>query len=96
MGGNAALSILPLEQWIFFRVQDAEIGHLANLVNKQLKVDTWFLPALAKCEALGLAGSGLPLGLQLIAARFQEERRLSAARWCEKVLDVQLTPPIAE
>ncbi len=44
----------------------------------------------------GLAGSGLPLGLQLIAARFQEERLLSAARWCEKVLDVQLTPPIAE
>ena len=59
MGGNAALSTLLLEQLIFLGAQDAEIGHLANLVKKQLKVDTWFFPALAKCEALGLAGSGL-------------------------------------
>jgi aspartyl-tRNA(Asn)/glutamyl-tRNA(Gln) amidotransferase subunit A len=43
----------------------------------------------------GLAESGLPFGLQIIAGPFQEERLLSAARWCERVLDVQLTPPIA-
>ncbi len=42
----------------------------------------------------GLAGSGLPLGVQLIAARFQEERLLAAARWCERVLDVHLAPPV--
>jgi len=43
----------------------------------------------------GLAESGLPFGLQIVAAPFREERLLSAARWCERVLDVQLTPPIA-
>ena len=43
----------------------------------------------------GLAASGLPMGLQIIAGPFQEEKLLSAARWCERVLDVQLTPPIA-
>ncbi len=43
----------------------------------------------------GLAESGLPFGLQIISGPFQEEKLLSAARWCEQVLDVQLTPPIA-
>ena len=44
---------------LFFPIQGAEIGHLANFSTKQPEVDTWFSPALAKCEALGLAGSGL-------------------------------------
>ena len=43
----------------------------------------------------GLAESGLPFGLQIISGPFQEERLLAAARWCERVLDVPLTPPIA-
>ena len=43
----------------------------------------------------GLAESGLPLGVQLIAGSYQEERLLSSARWCEQVLDVQLIPPIS-
>lgn len=42
----------------------------------------------------GLAESGLPLGLQIIAAPFREERLLSAARWCERALDVHLAPPV--
>ena len=42
----------------------------------------------------GLAESGLPMGLQIIAAPFREERLLAAARWCEKVLDVHLSPPV--
>ena len=42
----------------------------------------------------GLAASGLPLGMQLIAAPFQEERLLAAAQWCESVLDVDLFPPV--
>ena len=40
----------------------------------------------------GLAESGLPLGMQLIAAPFQESRLLAAARWCEAVLDLHLLP----
>ena len=40
----------------------------------------------------GLAESGLPLGLQIIAAPFREGRLLSAARWCERALDVYLSP----
>jgi aspartyl-tRNA(Asn)/glutamyl-tRNA(Gln) amidotransferase subunit A len=42
----------------------------------------------------GLAASGLPLGIQLAAAPFQEARLLAAARWCESVLDVSLSPPV--
>ena len=41
-----------------------------------------------------LANSGLPLGIQLAAAPFSDARLLAAARWCETVLDIQLTPPI--
>jgi len=44
---------------------------------------------------VGLAESGLPLGIQLIAPPFEEARLLSIARWCEKIMDVKLTPPIA-
>ena len=50
------------------------------------------LPAITL--PLGLAESGLPLGLQLVGAWFAEERLLAAARWCETVLDAQLTPPL--
>ena len=42
----------------------------------------------------GLAESGLPMGLQIIAAPFREERLLAATRWCERVLDVHLAPPV--
>ncbi len=42
----------------------------------------------------GLAASGLPLGIQLVSARFQEPRLLAAARWCESVLDVTLSLPL--
>ena len=40
----------------------------------------------------GLAGNGMPLGVQLASGPFQEERLLTAAAWCERVLDVRLTP----
>ena len=42
----------------------------------------------------GLAASGLPLGIQLVAAPFSEARLLASARWCESVLDVKLFPPV--
>ncbi len=42
----------------------------------------------------GLSETGLPLGLQLSAAPFEEKALLSAARWCERVLDFQLSPPL--
>ena len=41
----------------------------------------------------GLAASGLPLGIQLVAAPFSEALLLAAARWCESVLNVKLFPP---
>ena len=41
----------------------------------------------------GLSESGLPLGIQLAAAPFQEEMLLAAARWCERTLGVALVPP---
>ena len=40
----------------------------------------------------GLAENGMPLGVQLAAGPFQEERLLNAAAWCERTLGVRLTP----
>lgn len=40
----------------------------------------------------GLAANGMPLAVQLAAGAFEEERLLGAAAWCERVLDVHLTP----
>ncbi len=40
----------------------------------------------------GLNEDGLPLGIQLAAAPFDEGRLLAAAHWCEGVLDFKLTP----
>ncbi|MDE2779074.1 MAG: amidase [Chloroflexota bacterium] len=42
----------------------------------------------------GLAASGLPLGLQLVGQYMGEAQLLAAARWCEKTLNVTLTPPL--
>ena len=42
----------------------------------------------------GLAESGVPLGIQMVASPFAEARLLSAAAWCESVLDVSLNPPL--
>ncbi|MBT99218.1 MAG: hypothetical protein CL902_11405, partial [Dehalococcoidia bacterium] len=42
----------------------------------------------------GLAGSGLPMGIQLIASPFEETRLLSIARRCEKIIDIDLAPPV--
>ncbi len=44
----------------------------------------------------GVAISGLPLGVQLVGSSFGEEKLLSAARWCERVLDIGLSPPSAK
>ncbi len=42
----------------------------------------------------GLSSDGLPLGVQLASAPLYETTMLGAASWCEKVLDVHLTPPL--
>ena len=42
----------------------------------------------------GLAASGLPLGLQLVGQYMGEAQLLAAARWCEKTLNVTLTPSL--
>ena len=41
----------------------------------------------------GLSQAGLPVGIQLAAAPFAEEKLLATAHWCQQVLDVSLTPP---
>jgi aspartyl-tRNA(Asn)/glutamyl-tRNA(Gln) amidotransferase subunit A len=43
---------------------------------------------------IGLSQAGMPLGIQLIAPALEEERLLRAARWCEGVLNVTLSPPL--
>lgn len=42
----------------------------------------------------GLAENGLPLGIQLVARPFEDERLLAVAEWCERVIDVALEAPI--
>jgi aspartyl-tRNA(Asn)/glutamyl-tRNA(Gln) amidotransferase subunit A len=45
--------------------------------------------------ALGLpsgSADGLPLGVQVVAARGHDVQLVAYARWCEEVLDVHLTP----
>ena len=42
----------------------------------------------------GLSEDGLPLGIQLASAPLDEATLLSTAAWCERVLDVHLTPPV--
>ncbi len=42
----------------------------------------------------GLSEDGLPLAIQLASAPLQEATLLSAAAWCERVLDVRLVPPV--
>ncbi len=49
------------------------------------------LPAVAIPS--GLDASGMPLGVQLVAAPFAEAKLLAAAHWCESVLGVELRPP---
>ena len=41
----------------------------------------------------GLAGDGLPLGIQLAGPPFAEGRLLAVAEWCETELGVDLRPP---
>lgn len=50
------------------------------------------LPAISLPS--GLAESGLPLGIQLVASPFAEARLLAAAAWCEETLGVELRPPV--
>ena len=50
------------------------------------------LPAIALPS--GIAESGLPLAIQLVASPFAEVRLLGAAAWCESVLNMQLSPPL--
>ena len=50
------------------------------------------VPAIALPS--GLAESGLPLGIQMVASPFAEARLLAAARWCESVMGVDLKPPV--
>jgi aspartyl-tRNA(Asn)/glutamyl-tRNA(Gln) amidotransferase subunit A len=44
----------------------------------------------------GLDRSGLPFGMQLVGALLAEERLFATAYWCEKVLGVDLNPPVDE
>ncbi|HEU5374287.1 MAG TPA: amidase [Ktedonobacteraceae bacterium] len=41
----------------------------------------------------GLNADQLPLGVQLVAASWQEERLFAAAKWCERTLHLDLLPP---
>lgn len=42
----------------------------------------------------GLSTSGLPLGVQLIAAPFAEPALLAAAAWCQELLGLAPAPPL--
>lgn len=48
------------------------------------------LPAIG--IPIGLNREGLPLGIQLVGGAYGEGKLFAAARWCEKVLHVSLSP----
>lgn len=50
------------------------------------------MPAIALPS--GVDGTGLPLSVQLVGARFAEARLLGAAGWCERVIRFSATPPL--
>ena len=52
------------------------------------------LPSITLPSGLSPADK-VPFGIQLISSAFTEGRLLGAARWCERVLRAQSTPPIA-
>ncbi|MCH8199026.1 MAG: amidase [Chloroflexi bacterium] len=43
---------------------------------------------------VGLASNGLPLGMQLAGAPFEEAKLLRVAHWAEQALGVRLSPPV--
>ena len=43
---------------------------------------------------IGLASNGLPLGMQLAGAPFEEAKLLRVAHWAEQALGVHLSPPV--
>lgn len=43
---------------------------------------------------MGLAGNGMPLGLQMVCGPFDEAKLLSVARWAEQALGIELNPPV--
>ena len=51
------------------------------------------LPAISLPS--GLSKEGLPLGIQLVGSAFAEGKLFAVARWCEKVLQVSLSPELA-
>ena len=76
--------------------------HMAAPDDLSTTGDPWFQSPWTSCGLptitipSGLSPStGLPLGIQLAASSFAEGRLLAAARWCERTLDVHLTPPQA-
>jgi len=42
----------------------------------------------------GLSADQMPLGVQLAAGHLAESRLLQVSKWCEDVIDVNLTPPV--
>ncbi len=50
------------------------------------------LPTISLPSAL--SAEGLPLGIQLEGHLFGEGKLLAAARWCEKVIGLELMPPV--
>ena len=42
----------------------------------------------------GLSNDGLPMGVQLAGPLFAERKLLAVARWCEKVFNLELIPPV--
>lgn len=64
--------------------------------DRRLQIPWTFAGVPAINVPSGLDRSGLPLGMQLVGALFDEERLLATAYWCEKVLGVDLSPPLDE
>jgi aspartyl-tRNA(Asn)/glutamyl-tRNA(Gln) amidotransferase subunit A len=76
--------------------QPAEAPAFGTDVDALLQAPWTLLGLPAMTLPSGLSPNGLPLGTQLVAPRFREDRLLAVARWIERVLGQLPAPPIAQ
>lgn len=89
---TAPVSPFPVEQRYVERIEDQPMETYLDWLALGYAVTVTGCPAIS--IPCGLTREGLPVGLQIVASPYSEERLLSFAAWCEAVLGMRLARPI--
>ena len=89
---TAPVAPFPVEERYVRRIGGVEMETYLDWLALGYAVSVTGCPAIS--IPCGYTRNGLPVGLQIIAAPYQEAKLLSFAAWCEKVLDQALRLPI--